>query len=606
VEVSWVLAFFNGNQRVYDKHGADFHIVSVEAGPKSVQKTFRNYPADWTTDCIRNAFWTLERSCGCNTVVAVQLSVCKALVDMGISLVHNGIRVNNFYAVNGGFDISDLEEITVTVTDPEDPKNMFRTGLYSTVPDLAKLASFPDRVCQLLGRASPVGNDDENTRVIADYLKIPIDKYVVHWWCCFVLDNGTMAHMDLCGPAYGMFSYAKRAAATCGASYDDTSNEAPVCIVESPALCVAPLDPSAAERFPHKLQMTRQADDGCGLRMIRLPPTFRPYAHEKINPEITPTDCMLDRHAKDLAGFADEIKSIVNQLGRQAIGRSCVPSSPLRSASQTMMVRLCHISKRPELNGQSATVLSISGDRVAVQLQSGEGIRLLPSTLVFENSTTQSRQLLSLTEMKTSAERLVNEAGESRLDPGDMVKIEGLQSATQLNGLDAIVVDSDAEAARYIVRIPSMAGEHKRIRRDNLRLQKRHEADAAEASALQVIRDYLDRDHLGNKFFNRVFMTANIGLTNVTDPEILPAFEKLVQMQVGTLFLKSPSQQRQWEVIVKMTKKQSWGEFREVVQQLRTGTLEPQRFESMLARNAELRHMYEICMTEGILKIRSA
>ena len=51
-----------------------------------------------------------------------------------------------------------------------------------------------------------------------------------------------------------------------------------------------------------------------------------------------------------------------------------------------------------------------------------------------QSSTAQPQQLLSLAEMKQNAERGVKESFESRLDPGDMVKIEGLQSATQLNG----------------------------------------------------------------------------------------------------------------------------------------------------------------------------
>merc|ERR1712224_624914 len=113
-------------------------------------------------------------------------------------------------------------------------------------------------------------------------------------------------------------------------------------------------------------------------------------------------------------------------------------------------------------------------------------------------------------------------------------------------------------------------GGHKSIKRQNLFLLKQHTPDAGEKASLEQIQAYLHDDPAGQLFYNRVLVSMNMGLTNLTDPTILPAFEKLVGMRLGEVLLQSPPQQRQWEALLRLTKHPSWCEFRELVQKMRS------------------------------------
>ena len=61
---------------------------------------------------------------------------------------------------------------------------------------------------------------------------------------------------------------------------------------------------------------------------------------------------------------------------------------------------------------------------------------------------------------------------------------------------------------------------------------------------MDKIRAYFSSDVQGQIFFARVIQAGNVGLTNVTDPELLPAFRTVVRLRVAEVLMESPAQQR--------------------------------------------------------------
>ena len=162
----------------------------------------------------------------------------------------------------------------------------------------------PLKVQQLLGIAAgmPVA-ELERFRRLAEHLGIPIGKMVPHWWCCFVLDNKRMIHVDLCGPAYALRSYGE--VVSC-------RQRAPVYSIgtEATNLLPSPLE--------HKLQLSRMVDEPFnreeGQRIARFPAEFLPFSNEKLNPEVTPTDEMLRRHIQFLMHDKPMLDSLVDSI----------------------------------------------------------------------------------------------------------------------------------------------------------------------------------------------------------------------------------------------------------------------------------------------------
>lgn len=118
---------------------------------------------------------------------------------------------------------------------------------------------------------------------------------------------------------------------------------------------------------------------------------------------------------------------------------------------------------------------------VAVALETGEKIKLLPSKLKFDSGT--ARQCLTLKEMKQE----LDDAFRQSTPPAPL---------------------------------------------------------KADAKAMNKIRDYFSNDVHGQIFFARVIQAGNVGLTNVTDPELLPAFRTVVRLRVAEVLIASSAQQR--------------------------------------------------------------
>ena len=164
---------------------------------------------------------------------------CHQLVNRGVILVHDGRRVVNFFAVNGGMDISDLEDIKLKARDPGS-KQMYECSLYSTHSNHVHLSTFPHSVCNLLGITADQITDIKS---VADCCEIDVNYFVPHWWVCFTLENHKAVHVDICGTAYNLFHYRKSL----------SGSEAPVCMTETQELLNS-ISQQQEKETPHKTE----------------------------------------------------------------------------------------------------------------------------------------------------------------------------------------------------------------------------------------------------------------------------------------------------------------------------------------------------------------
>lgn len=61
----------------------------------------------------------------------------------------------------------------------------------------------------LLHRQTSVDESHEHYQSVVDGLKLDLNDFVPYWWSCFILENKQAIHVNLCGPAYGLFHYRK-------------------------------------------------------------------------------------------------------------------------------------------------------------------------------------------------------------------------------------------------------------------------------------------------------------------------------------------------------------------------------------------------------------
>lgn len=262
--------------------------------------------------------------------------------------------------------------------------------------------------------------------------------------------------------------------------------------------------------------------------MVRLPADFLPFACEKTNTAVTPTDEMLRKHVDVLKRWKPQTDATVNDILLSAIRQETE-----RHAASSVVVELSGIAQRPALNGTVANVVAVVDERVAVELESGERIKLLPSKLKVKVDGGQP-QMLTLSEMKGELSKPVQPLGTDKSDP-----------------------------------------------------------------QLELCSDFFLKDPDGHKCYSRVIAPKNAGLTNLTDPDLLPALRKMVRLRLAD----SPEQQRQWETILRLSERKHFPEFRSMLQQLRSG-VKGRRLPGLLAQNPDFQEMFDVCLSEGILKPR--
>ncbi|CAE7496387.1 Creg1 [Symbiodinium sp. CCMP2592] len=377
-----------------------------------------------------------------------------------------------------------LRQVHLSCADP-DTQELFTTSMYNTATSQEAVASMPLKVQQLLGIAAGMPAAElERFRHLAEHLSIPID-----------------------GPALVV----------------SCRQRAPVYSIETEATSLLP------SPLEHKLQLSRMVDEPFnseeGQRIARFPVEFLPFSNEKLNPEVTATDEMLRRHIQFLMHDKPVLDSLVDSIFLIVAEQDIKAKRHSPSA-----VRLSGIEKRPALNGSAARVVMVVEDRVAVALETGEKIKLLPSKLKFDSGT--ARQCLTLKEMKQELDDACRES-----TPPAPLK--------------------------------------------------------ADAKAMNRIRAYFSNDAHGQIFFARVIQAGNVGLTNVTDPELLPAFRTVVRLRVAQVLMGSPAQQRQWESILRLSERKEFPEFRQLILTLRGG-LGPEEFVKRLAEKPAFEEMYEV------------
>ena len=189
------------------------------------------------------------------------------------------------------------------------------------------------------------------------------------------------------------------------------------------------------------------------------------------------------------------------------------------------------------------------------------------------------------------------------------MEFHGLTRGAHLNGCEGVLIEGvphtgEGGEAQYVVKVKS-DGELKKVRRKNLNLQEKKVESQAEIAHNQEIWRYLTEDPLGALFYQRVILAGSCGVSNLTDPQLLPAFEKLVNMKMPEIFLRCPPEQHQWEGILRLSKKPHFQDFRTQVLQRSRGGMTPADLFQLLESNPVFADFYEECISQGFLKPRS-
>eukprot|EP00435_Cladocopium_sp_Y103_P000362 s162_g1.t1 len=580
-EASWTYLQLRDTHPVYTTAPGGLKIVEWRPGAPSLA----NFIVDSLACDDENLFWKLNRADDCQGIATAFLSICACLAKRGLTLVFDGTPVANFYAVNGPINSTSVNETHISLDDPKTQKT-YTLDLLTTLRKRKQLASLPTSLRRLFEDPRYAISEAEitNAEKVAKYLEIPEDRYVMHWWGCFELEDQRMVHIDLCGPAYGLFDYETTIA----------GNRAPVFAVVTEQLFLKP-HPNQKD-YAHKFHMTP-----CGkknpARCTRLPAAFPPFAQEKINLEVTPVNVMQEK-----LGCPQRLQEeLPATLVRKAISGSLE-----HGQARTLEVRLQHIVKRPGLDGCQARIICIVDDRVGVELESGEKIQVLPDKLTSVGPFRS--QLMTLEEMTGSLKDEEQRHLDQMLEPGDTVSFQGLSRSGYLNGCEGIIVEGKpadlSGAVRYVVKVKS-SGELKHVRRKNLHLQQKKVLSQSEEAHIQAINQYLTQDPLGAIFFQRVITAGSFGLTNMTDPELLPALEKLVKMKMPEIWLSSPPMQRKWEAAVRLSKREHFQDFRrQVLQHFRSG-IRPDELTELLENHPGFADLYAECLSQGFLSQRS-
>ena len=447
-EVSWASETEIKSHTVFDVVDDGFHAVESQPGPPTVDNTFRKYPTEWTDDKKRNMFWKLRRDHQCDYLAVRLLATCFDLCKRGIKLVYDNITVDNFFVMNGGIDVSDLEVFTISAKAHKNGK-LFKTGLYSTPKHQEEISGFPLKIKELLMRGGVVNKQESaNMKKLAKYLKTKDDTFVVHWWCCFMLDNGEMVQVDLCGPAYDLNIYRNTI----------DGNKAPVYTISSTQLCIKLLPEVAAAKYPRKLQMSRL--NASGNKIVSLPESFRPFKFsDKMNIEITPADQILEVRKRDIVETKDHTKDIVDRLLLLSIENDI--NGRIKDTKQNersrITVKPSGIKNRIDLNGKEFEVHSVYNGRVAVMIDGSAGVRLSPSKLSNCRDQGLTSQFKTLKEMKAKIEKSFQEYEEKKLSPRDLVQICNLMNSIELNGTNGVVIEQgqkfveDMNLQRYVI-----------------------------------------------------------------------------------------------------------------------------------------------------------
>ena len=505
----------------------------------------------------------------------------------GVTLVHEGSKVTNIIACNGIADLTGLKRYRLKAQDPK-TKKVYEVGNYSTKFNKRKLSHFPDSVCMLLQRGDSVDDEShENFQSIADSLKLDVNDLFPHWWSCFILQNKQAVHVDLCGPAYDLFHYKESISGPI----------APVYMVELLASHINNLPPHFYEKYPHKFHLSNLDLDS--NRIIKFPDEFRGFRfHNETILEVTPLDAYLEKRKHEPLFNNQSIENIAVLYSL----RNSIENG------EKIYVKVNNIVQRGELNGQILPVCGVTMDRVAVQAKNGSNVGLKTEKITIEGS---CKQVVTLKEMREIINRTEETTQKEYMgkffDVGDSVVIRNLTSNVDLNGQRGTIVENRAASMnqilnddRFVVEL-FKAKKKCSIKRQNLELVRKV---SVSKKSEKRIAEFLSKDPLGMEFYRRVIVSSNFGLTNLTEPDLLPAFEKLVKLGFGKNLLKSETLQTNFEHVLEVSRMSKFKEFRIALQCIRKGVT-PEQHKRLMDGKPEFEAIMEKCNEYGILKWRS-
>lgn len=167
----------------------------------------------WPQDCPFSAerrtylYWAIACSSCCDTWSLSLALAFKDLSDHGIILTYDRYPVANLVVLyTPTMDISDLLSSSVELLEP---KSGARIPLFSTPASQLALNKLGPEIQERLGfGVASMFDESMRKTLIAEFGERSLTNTVPHWWVAAVVrgDHGLfMAHIDLCGPAYGAF-----------------------------------------------------------------------------------------------------------------------------------------------------------------------------------------------------------------------------------------------------------------------------------------------------------------------------------------------------------------------------------------------------------------
>ena len=454
--------------------------------------------------------------------------------------------------------------------DPQTKKE-YEVGNYSTAFNKQKYSHFPDSVRMLLHSGC---------------FEIRFKRLVPYWWSCFILENKQAIHVDLCGPAYDLFHYRKSISGPI----------APVYMVELLASHIKALPPPVHEKYPHKFQLSNQDMDND--KIIKFPDEFRAFRfHNESILEVTPLDAFLEKRKDEPLFVHQSIEDIVILYSL----RNSIENG------EKIYVKLKNIIQRGELNGQILPVCAVIMDRVAVRAKNGSNIGLKTEKITIEGS---CKQVITLKEMRKiinhREETGMKEFMEKFFDLGDTVIIQNLTGNLDLNGQRGTIVENRAASMnqrlnddRFVVEL-FKTKKKCIVKRQNLELVRKVKVNKKKE---KLVAEFLSKDPLGMEFYTRAIVSSNFGLTNLTEPDLLPAFEKLVKLGFGKNFLQSETLQTNFERVLEISRMSKFSEFRIALQCIRKGVT-PEQYKKLMDGKPEFEAIMAKCYEYGILKPR--
>lgn len=167
----------------------------------------------WPKDCPFDSkkqhyvYWAIVCSSSCDTWTMALALTLKELSDYGVILTHESRPVTNIVVLNT--PTMDVGDLLPTAVELLEPGSGARVSMFSTPASQLTLKMLGPEVQERLGwGVSPTFTEELRDNFIERFGEASLTQTVPHWWIAAVVQGARgyyMAHIDLCGPAYGTF-----------------------------------------------------------------------------------------------------------------------------------------------------------------------------------------------------------------------------------------------------------------------------------------------------------------------------------------------------------------------------------------------------------------